>query len=118
MLITIAKNGGKGNSFKIQREGGDTGYILHQSQKFYKDVFSLVGLTIWWLLVQTFLPLIVIYRRGSSCIIIGEIHPLCSHCLIPLDLWVNVFQLNPHDTITFPQTSAFLHIFVVQPPYS
>ena len=35
--------------------------------------------------VQSFKPLIVIYRRGSICIMIGVVHKFFGHCLIPLD---------------------------------
>ena len=35
--------------------------------------------------VYNFQPLIVIYRRGILCIIIGGVHQFIGHCLIPLD---------------------------------
>ena len=35
-----------------------------------------------------FQPLIVIYRSGILCIIIGIVHQFIDHCLIPLDPWI------------------------------
>ena len=37
--------------------------------------------------VQTFQPLIVIYRMVNFCIIIGGVYQFIGHCLIPLDPW-------------------------------
>ena len=51
--------------------------------------------------VQTFQPLIVIYRRAIFCIILGDVHKFITHCLIPLDpcplslsLWLIMYFLN------------------------
>ncbi len=69
-------------------EGGDIWLFI--------TLFLFVGLTTWgdfyWILiccffklnVQTFQPLIVIYRKGN-CVYIKDVHKLIDHCLIPLD---------------------------------
>ena len=37
--------------------------------------------------VQSFQPLIIIYRKGNLVIIIDDVYQFISHCLIPLDPW-------------------------------
>ena len=50
------------------------------------ETFILIGWFIKLIVVKTFQPLIVIYRKGYFvCIIIGNVHQLIDHCLIPLD---------------------------------
>ena len=79
---------------------GTLGYLLHQSPKFYINVFMFVGLTFLgtlvnfdWLIqrfiqlsVQNFQPLIQSTEEVILCIIIGDIHQFIGHCLIPVDL--------------------------------
>ena len=67
--------------------------------KFLNNVILFVGLTtlgllmnlIGWFVkfsVQTFQPLMVIYRRGNFFIIIVDAHQFIGHCLILSDLCV------------------------------
>ena len=71
------------------------GCLLYKSPKFYNYTFLFVGLTnlIGWFIkfsVQTFQPLIVIYKRIILFIIIRDTFQLIGHCLIPLDPCLNM----------------------------
>ena len=75
----------------LPREGEDTYYTSPQS--FIKFSYSLAfkdfnWILIGWLImlsVQAFKSLIVIYRMGNFCIIIGDVLYFISHCLVLSD---------------------------------
>ena len=63
--------------------------VHYTSPQSFMITFSHWGLLIGGFMklsVQTFQPLILIYRRGKFvCIIIEDVHKFIDHCLIPLD---------------------------------
>ncbi len=73
------------NYLTFQRTVFNTGRI-GQWAVYYTSPQSLITFIIGWLnnSIQT---LIVIYKKGQSFIIIGNVHQFIVHCLIPLDLW-------------------------------
>ena len=46
--------------------------------------------------VPTFQPLLVIDRKGSLLIIIGDVHQFSGHCLIPLDPFIYAHILSDY----------------------
>ena len=79
------------------RAGGDIGLFITIVRKVLYSLFFicwLINFGDFYLIligrfirlgVQTFQPPIVIYRKGIFLIIIGDVHPFISYCLIPLD---------------------------------
>ena len=68
------------------------GYLLHQSPKFYNNVFLFVDPTTYgtyydWLVHQVECSNVSTTKGLILCIIIWNVHQFIGHCVIPLDPW-------------------------------
>ena len=69
------------------------------------------------LIVQTFQPLIVIYRRVIFlCIIIGELHKFIDYCLILLDPWKNLLHSMENSLVAWSYLSSKINTFSFSGP--
>ena len=71
------------------REGDDIELFITLVPKVLCDNFGdfywiLIGLFIKFR-IHTFQPPILLYRMGTLCIVIGNVHQFIGHCPIPLD---------------------------------
>ena len=92
---------------------GTLGCLLHQSPKFFNNVFLFIGWTTlgtfikFWLVGSfSWVPKSIQSQEWVIlCIIIGDVHKFIDHCLIPLDPWFETEVVKPHGR-TYVQTKV------------